>query len=263
MRAALLTTAALAIALPIGLAAPASHADSTTTTTTTAATTQATAIDANKLIGQTIYNAQEEKIGDVESVILNKDGKVRAVIVGVGGFLGLGSKGVAIDWDKLTVTDNGERVTAGLTKEQLQALPEYKYPENQKSGTVFNSDETAPSSGSTTAESGSTSPEATTAPAAGMPAGALHAKDMLGLNVRTPNNENVGEISDIVMTKEGSADGVVVDVGGFLGMGAKPVMLGWDSLQVTKDENGKLAAVANLSREQLQQMPEYKTTNVQ
>jgi sporulation protein YlmC with PRC-barrel domain len=261
MRAALLTTAALAIALPIGLAAPASHADSTTTTTTAA--TQSTAIDANKLIGQTIYNAQEEKIGDVESVILNKDGKVRAVIVGVGGFLGLGSKSVAIDWDKLTVTDNGERVTAGLAKEELQALPEYKYPENQKSGTVFSSDETAPSTESTTAESGSTSPEATTAPAAGMAAGALHAKDMLGLNVRTPNNENVGEISDIVMTKEGSADGVVVDVGGFLGMGAKPVMLGWDSLQVTKDENGKLAAVANLSREQLQQMPEYKTTNVQ
>ena len=84
MRAALLTTAALAIALPIGLATPASYADSTTTTT---AATQSTAIDANKLIGQSIYNAQEEKIGDVESVILNKDGKVRSVIVGVGGFL--------------------------------------------------------------------------------------------------------------------------------------------------------------------------------
>lgn len=259
MRAALLTTAALAIALPIGLATPASYADSTTTTT---AATQSTAIDANKLIGQSIYNTQEEKIGDVESVILNKDGKVRSVIVGVGGFLGLGSKSVAIDWDKLTVADNGERVTAGLTKEELQALPEYKYPENQKSGTVFSSDETATGTGST-AQSDATSPESTTAPAAGLPAGALHAKDVIGLDVRTPNDESVGEISDIVMTKEGAAEGVVVDIGGFLGMGARPVMLGWDSLRMVSDKNGKLVAVANLTREQLQQMPEYKTTSVQ
>jgi sporulation protein YlmC with PRC-barrel domain len=254
-----MTTAVLAIALPMGLAAPGSiYADSTTT-----AATQSTAIDANKLIGQSIYNAQEEKIGDVESVILNKDGTVRSVIVGVGGFLGLGSKSVAIDWGKLTVADNGERVTAGLTKEELQALPEYKYPENQKSGTVFSSDETVTGTGSTTAQSDATSPESTTAPAAGTPVTTLRAKDVIGLNVRTRNDENVGEISDIVMTKEGAADGVVVDIGAFLGVGAKPVMLGWDSLQMMTDKNGKLVAVANLTREQLQQMPEYKATSVQ
>ena len=55
---------------------------------------QPTGADANKLIGRNIKNAQDETIGEVDSVYIDKDGKVDSVIVGVGGFLGMGEREV-------------------------------------------------------------------------------------------------------------------------------------------------------------------------
>jgi hypothetical protein len=59
--------------------------------------------------------------------LLGKDGKVASVIVGVGGFLGMGEKNVALSFDQLKFTSNGNDlvVTSNATKESLQAAPAY------------------------------------------------------------------------------------------------------------------------------------------
>ena len=56
---------------------------------------------ASKLMGLDVYNEANEKLGDINELILDKDGKVNAVIIGVGGFLGMGEHDIAVTMDKL------------------------------------------------------------------------------------------------------------------------------------------------------------------
>jgi sporulation protein YlmC with PRC-barrel domain len=56
---------------------------------------------ASKLMGLDVYNEANEKLGDVNEIILDKNGKVSAVVIGVGGFLGMGEHDIAVSMDKL------------------------------------------------------------------------------------------------------------------------------------------------------------------
>jgi sporulation protein YlmC with PRC-barrel domain len=125
---------------------------------------------ASKLVGVDVYNEANEKIGDINEIILDKSGKAANVILGVGGFLGMGEHYVAIAYDKLkwvnepvrtsTTTPTADKPTVGVnnagaatgevnrsnrpvraanenwypdhvvfnaTKDQLKALPQFKY----------------------------------------------------------------------------------------------------------------------------------------
>ena len=76
-----------------------------------------------------VYDAKDAKIGDVEDVLLDKSGQVAAVILGVGGFLGIGEKDVAMPFNAIRVTaKNGKRyLVVDTTKEALQSAPSYTY----------------------------------------------------------------------------------------------------------------------------------------
>ncbi len=93
--------------------------------------------DMNKLIGTNIKNTAGDTVGEVKSVHVDAKGKISNVIVGVGGFLGVGDREVALKWSDLSVTDDGKKVTTSLSKETLKALPEYKYKQATWRGTVF------------------------------------------------------------------------------------------------------------------------------
>jgi len=56
---------------------------------------------ASKVIGLNVYNGSNEKIGDIKQLMLDKDGKVDAVVIGVGGFLGMGERDVAVKFSQL------------------------------------------------------------------------------------------------------------------------------------------------------------------
>jgi sporulation protein YlmC with PRC-barrel domain len=89
--------------------------------------TMSNEISASALLNENVVNANNETIGDVNDVLLSKDGSVASVIVGVGGFLGMGEKNVALTFDQLKFTNNGNDlvVTSDATKENLQAAPAY------------------------------------------------------------------------------------------------------------------------------------------
>lgn len=55
----------------------------------------------SKLMGVDVYGADNQKVGDIDEVLVGKDGKVQAVVVGVGGFLGIGEKDIAIPYDQV------------------------------------------------------------------------------------------------------------------------------------------------------------------
>lgn len=126
---------------------------------------------ASKLVGVNVYNDQDEKLGSISEILLDKSGKVDGVIIGVGGFLGMGSHDIKVDLSKLKFTDEpiktaatgpatttgaggvgpaggamsrpatpataaastakkwypDHAVLSGASKDQLKAMPEFKY----------------------------------------------------------------------------------------------------------------------------------------
>jgi hypothetical protein len=123
---------------------------------------------ASKMIGVNVYNDSNEKLGSIDELIMKKDGKIDKVIIGVGGFLGVGQHEIAVNLDQLkfsdqplpsttasTTTSTGsstsstssttgsstmatrsnadewypDHATMSATKDQLKAMPEFKYTE--------------------------------------------------------------------------------------------------------------------------------------
>jgi len=83
---------------------------------------------ASKLIGTTVVGPNNESIGDVNDVLMERDGHAAAVIVGVGGFLGIGEKDVAISFDHIELTSRGATnastaQTTGSTSATSQSSP--------------------------------------------------------------------------------------------------------------------------------------------
>jgi sporulation protein YlmC with PRC-barrel domain len=84
---------------------PATRSDTVTTTTRT----QGTLWRASKLVGLNVYNDQNEKLGDISEVLLDKSGKVEGVVIGVGGFLGIGQSDIKVEMSKLKFVDEPVR----------------------------------------------------------------------------------------------------------------------------------------------------------
>jgi len=116
-------------------------------------------ISANTYIGQSVYNGNNESIGSVNDLILKKDGGIVAAVIGVGGFLGIGEKNVAVPVGKVTIAQNTQdgsiKLTTTETAESLKAAPEFKTLAMQSAekapaatGTAMPTDTTA--TGSTT-----------------------------------------------------------------------------------------------------------------
>lgn len=140
-----LTAAALATVL----AAPA-FAQSAPTATTSPAPTASSTMNAtsggfvasqpstdwrgSKLIGASVYGPDNASIGEINDVIIGSDGKINAVVVGVGGFLGVGEKNVALPFESVSVTRKPDsaavdKITVSYTKDQLKSAPTFAYYE--------------------------------------------------------------------------------------------------------------------------------------
>jgi sporulation protein YlmC with PRC-barrel domain len=78
---------------------------------------------------QSVYDSNNNKLGEVMDVLVAPDGKINALIVGVGGFLGAGEKDVAVDFNavKKTTKDNTVHLTMNTTKDALKSAPGFKY----------------------------------------------------------------------------------------------------------------------------------------
>ena len=88
----------------------------------------ANSILASDLIGSTVYNAADEAVGDIDDAIVSLEGNVEGVVIGVGGFLGIGKKKVAVELQQISLqTDEGgdPRLILDTTRESLQAAPEF------------------------------------------------------------------------------------------------------------------------------------------
>ena len=79
--------------------------------------------DASKLIGLNVYNDQDEKLGDISEILVDKSGKVDGVVIGVGGFLGMGRHDIMVEMSKLKFVDEPVRTSSTTTSTTGSATP--------------------------------------------------------------------------------------------------------------------------------------------
>jgi sporulation protein YlmC with PRC-barrel domain len=252
---------------------------------------------ATNIIGETVYNGtgdDAENIGEVNDIVIGADGKIESVIVGVGGFLGLGEKNVAVNYSEADWADrDGNRwLVIPTTREQLEAQAEFDRRPYDPAPAMVAGTEPPPATGTDTTATApaAPAPDATaTAPAAPadqtaaapsdstatgsdqtttgaidrstlteVPAGELlRSEDLVGTTVYGANDQNVGEIGDVVMSQDGKVDAIIIDVGGFLGVGAKEVAVGMDKLSFMADKDGNKYLYTDFTKEQLDAQAAY------
>lgn len=78
---------------------------------------------------QSVYDPSDNKIGDVDDVLIDKEGRVTAIIIGVGGFLGMGEKDVAVPFSSVRASEKNNKwyLVLNTNKEALKAAPGFTY----------------------------------------------------------------------------------------------------------------------------------------
>lgn len=354
MKALLLTSA-----LAAGLALPAT---AQTATGTSPFQTEAAgpSVSASDLIGARVYASEAavegdavsgpqegwNDLGEVNDIILGRDGSVDAVLVDIGGFLGVGERQVAVDMaalrfvqDDATDADDwflvmqanratldaapewsvvppaadttGTDATTGETMDQSMndstgatggttvdttdgtdgttttgeaAAPatDPTAPEDDLAaapGTPLTvdpaTDDTAadstadpatdPATGTTSDTDTATAPAAGDMPALPLPEGYAEVTpdvltaDMLdGADVHDMSGASIAEVSDLVLSSDGTATDVIVDVGGFLGIGARQVAIPMDRVTVAQNGEGSVRVYVDMSKDELTALPEVQ-----
>ncbi len=289
---------------------------------------------ASNLIGMRLYSSEQElgangdminfaeqqwdDIGEINDLIVGETGEVKAVIVGVGGFLGIGEKDVAVTMEQVRTYDdeNGDRfLVINSSQEALEAAPAFESNIGEDTVAVETSEEsmveatgladaTATTETDVTAEGAEASavaeaevetmeteaetdvvvaeevePEAemvegetemAETDATGMTmveregyaaavATDLSVDELTGAKVYGVNDDSIGEIADLVAAENGDLKEAIIDVGGFLGMGEKPVAVGFEDLQILRNEDGSdIRVYISATEEQLEALPKYE-----
>jgi sporulation protein YlmC with PRC-barrel domain len=266
-RSILLDTCAMAGALMLAATGPtwAMDNDSSAGTAPHAAQTapKANQIEANKLIGQSVKNSAGDTIGDVDSVLLDKNGKAVAAVIGVGGFLGMGEHEVAVAWNDLNISDNGRNVSVDYTKDQLKAMPEYRFSKPDQKRTAYYdqnyrvSENAGMRNGPMATDHGRIAANDRANWTALGPAGEVRASKLTGTDVMNAQGNKIGDIDEVIVGANGHPR-LILSVGGFLGMGEHRVAIDWNKVKLSRDKNGHLQARLDMTKDQLQAMPEYK-----
>lgn len=241
---------------------------------------------ATSVLGKTVYTGADEQgeaIGDVNDVVINANGGAEALVIGVGGFLGIGEKDVAVGFDRVSWSDkDGQRIiVVSATKEDLQAAPEFQRtaimdgvaatgPEDNNAGAPVITDEAAeaipPATGTTPEMTDpDLNPPVDTATTAATPPDEMQlvdpalisAEKLIGTEVKVADDTKVGEIGDVLLDKNGKVEAYVIDVGGFLGIGQKPVAMSAQSVQVMADAKGTMAIYSPFTKAQLETQAAY------
>lgn len=210
---------------------------------------------ASTLLGKTVYNRASEdaeNIGDVNDVVMAPDGTAKAVVIGVGGFLGIAEKEVAVDFSRLTWYEHegAKYLVLKSSSEELAQAPTFVRPtvSTDNRAIAQGADETN-ADGATTARDGMTVVSNAN----------LSADKLIGARVYGAKDSDLGEIGDVLVSADANAkvEAYIIDVGGFLGIGEKPVALDATQLTIMKDEDGDMYIYTPFTQEQLENHPGY------
>ena len=238
-----------------------------------------------------------DNIGQINEIVLSNDGQVRAIVIGVGGFLGMGEQDVAVTMDQVTFAADPEDrsemyVVVNTGAEMLKASP--RYERNAMTGDAMTgtandaaatdttatdttaTDTTATGTAATDATANDTAVTGTTtgdrtafvAPKIDrdgynpVEVTEMSSEMLVGKTVYSVNDDSVGTIDDLLLDDQGAITNVIIDFGGFLGMGTSQVSVGFDELTILADEGRTDVRVyVDATKEQIQAQPQYRASN--
>ena len=241
-----------------------------------------TDLRASELVGATVYVSQTdvaattidgvpgdwESVANVDDVVFSHDGQIRGVLVDVGGFLGIGARTVMVSMDALNFVreHDGDDVYVVFTstREELENAPEYQDDTMVREMTEEDrraEEERRAEAERRAAEEGRVGVPAE--PAAGFQRvewGTLTVDDLQGATVYDRFNERVSGINDIVLSEGGTeVVAVLIDVGGFLGIGARTVAVYIDQLEIQYDPQvDDVRVYLAMTESELENLPEYQ-----
>lgn len=249
----------------------------------------ATLISASDFIGKRLYALEAEgtltdaegvqadwqDIGEVNDVILARDGSVDSVLVDIGGFLGMGERQVAVDMQAIRFVNDAS--TADLPNDYflvmnagravLEGAPEYKWDSAMTDAPAAAPADTAPADTATTEAAPATTPEAAVPMReplkrdgfAALDTMTLTSEDLTGASVYDSSDARIGEISKLLLSDDGKLTEAVIDVGGFLGIGEKPVALPIGSVDILRQTEGNETRVyVPMTKEELEALPKFE-----
>jgi sporulation protein YlmC with PRC-barrel domain len=89
----------------------------------------------SNLVGMSVTNSNNDDIGKIDNLLLNKDGELTGVVVSVGGFLGIGSKHIALPMSEVQINPGQKKAMVSLSKDDLKSAPDFKTKEEQQKET--------------------------------------------------------------------------------------------------------------------------------
>jgi sporulation protein YlmC with PRC-barrel domain len=231
---------------------------------------QSNTLRVSTLAGMELKSRSGDSLGEIHDVIRGAAaGQDMQLIVQLSG-VGAEEKMVAIPFDELQVSGDGEELHTNRTREQLAAAPAVEL-ERRQTPTLAQRDAT--DANRSAAERGAAQPDAgeprATQPAApgasgqqsGVASGMAERRlaDLVGAEVLGTGDESIGEVDDIVISTAG-ADSVraVLQVGGIAGIGEKRVSLPLSQVNVDRSDDGEPTLRVAMDREALERLPEFQ-----
>jgi len=232
-----------------------------------------------KLLNKSVFTSaadDAEEVGTIVDLVVTPSIGISAVVIGAGGFLGLGAKDVAVDFAQLQwleASDGTYRWVLATTAEALRAAPAFIWADS-----VETTGEPALTPAEEEAQLVDGNPNATTidpalttdqparedtgiavdrANLADFDTAGLTSEEMLGIGVYGIDDQQIGTIGEVLANDDGTIDAIIIDVGGFLGLGAKPVAVGYENLTFSTDTRDNRYLFINATREQLETQPTY------
>lgn len=274
-----LTTTAVTLAF-----ATSAMADSHTSAFSDMTFDQAVNLNASELIGMRVYASEADiennstiaqdgetewdDIGEINEIVLTRDGEVQSVIVGVGGFIGIGEKDVAVSMDQIRFVneDGGDAddffLVVNASAAGVEEAPEYDRmmtrdadmaePETDTDMADANADmERMPLTRPMVEREGYADFD--------YEAEDLNTEDLTGARVYGANDEDIGEISELLVNDDGEIERAVLDIGGFLGMGEHSIAVPMEELQILRSDGGDdFRVYIDNTQESLEAQPEYE-----
>ncbi|MEX1035912.1 MAG: PRC-barrel domain-containing protein [Sneathiella sp.] len=161
---------------------------------------------ASGIIGEPAYNSNEERVGVIEDVILDKDGKAVLVVIGDGDFFGTG-KLAAFDYDSMVRMNADGDVIMPITEEAIERAAEFTYDEKAVGDKIRM-----------------------------IPASGYSVEKLLDAKLVNMKGESLGDVDDITF-KDGKASQLVVGVDKILGLGGEELSLPYDTAKVIRVED--------------------------
>ena len=225
-----------------------------------------------------------ETIGQINEIVLSNDGQVRGFVIGVGGFLGMGAHDVAVTMEQITFASDADdrsrtHVIVNTGADMFENAPPFERARDRAAADGHDESERPAARADATddqddrmaqGDDGQRADDRTAFAAPDMArdgydrveAAEVSTEMLMGQAVYDVNDDSVGTVADMIVNDSSEITHVVIDFGGFLGMGSSQVSLAFEELTILSTEGfAEVRIYIDATKEQIQELPQYVASN--